>query len=322
MQLKDLAKAANVSLSTASKALKGSKELHDDTISHVLQVAEEIGYFVEKKKSRINDLKNNGKVIIVVPEIISVYYSSLATRLTEKFREKSIDVQVCFCNFDSELRKSAFLNSLHDEVVSGIIFIDGSRAIPHEIAPDFPTIVSGLGGEIKIDNYIGMLQAVQHLKSLGHKEICFLGEKLTRGAATLFLKAIEEAGLNDSDCKVVSSELRFEEGGYKLVEKLIESNDLPTAFVCGYDELAFGAISALLAHGYKVPEDVSVIGKNDVPAAKYFTVPLATISYDCEQFCSLLVERLELAIKSKAVDKEEIVYTNYINRASVGKAKK
>ena len=96
---------------------------------------------------------------------------------------------------------------------------------------------------------------------------------------------------------------------------------MPTAFVCGYDELAFGAISALLSYGYKVPDDVSVIGKNDVPSAKYFSIPLSTISHDNEKFCDLVVDCLEKTIKGEKVN-DVVIETNFCVRASVGVAKK
>lgn len=320
MQLKDLAKAANVSVSTVSKALKGSKELHDDTINHVLKVAEDCGYFVSKKKQRKINVKKGGRVMIVVPEVVSVHYSSLATELVDKIRAKGFEAQICLYNFEDERRNAIFNASLRDEGVVGIVALDCGYE-GKENDTDFPVISVGAKCSVSIDVADGIKQAIKYLKDLGHGRIYFIGENLTKSREMIFLDALKESAFNVDDCARCKNEYRFERAGYSAAEELIERGDLPTAIICAYDEIAFGAISALMRHGYKVPEDVSVIGINDVPSAKYFPVPLTTIGISKRECCDELVRRLENAMMGESESLKFEMKTSLIIRDSTTKAK-
>ncbi len=321
MQLKDLAKAANVSVSTVSKALKGSKELHEDTIKHVLKIAEESGYFLERKKQRNKRAKVKGKVIIVVPEVVSVHYSKHATLITEKLRNKNIESQIFFCNFDKELKNLIVEQSLRDDGVAGIIALDGGFYKNFKSISDFPIVTAGEKTSITNDLSFGMKRAVEHLISLGHKKIYFASENLTVSKAKTFLSVVNECGLNDELCKCIYSEHRFEHAGFSIGKDLIDSHDIPTAVICAYDEIAFGLISAFMQNGLKVPDDVSVIGINNVPSAQFYPVPLTTIAFSSDEYCDALVEKLLDDINGWGKTNEYVVKNSLIIRKSTGKAK-
>ncbi len=320
MKLKDLAKAANVSESTASKALKGSKEIHEDTIRHVLKVAEESGYFLEQKKQRKEQSKTNGKVIIVVPEVVSVYYSVLATAITEKLRNQNIESQICYYNFQSELKDSIFLQSLRDVRVSGIIMLD---AVDDRLMTlsDFPVLSTVNNPLFDADRTFGLEKAVKHLIELGHKKICFFGEKLTVFKSQCFNELVQKYNLDKEKCKCFLSEYRFERAGFTLANGLMNWEDLPTAIICAYDEIAFGAMSAFMQKGIRIPNDISVIGINDVPSAKYYPVPLTTLAYSTDEYCDKIIGVLNGMMENSNEQKGCSVNMNLIVRASTAKAK-
>ena len=285
MKLKELAKRANVSVSTASKALSGSKELNDETIAHVLSVAEQSGYFTERKRLRQTLVKDKGIVAIIVQEIVSVHYSVMATKISEKLKEKGIGSQIYITNFDSKTRKEILYDCLKTANVNGVICMSATNV---EFA-DFPIISI----REKDGFNVAVKDAVQHLKDLGHKEIVYIGEKLTNSKMQCVLSAMEELGIKTSENNRIVSEHRFERAGYYAVEQLVKENRIPTALICAYDEIAFGAISALIKHGIKVPEDVSVVGINDVPSAKFFPVPLTTISVSLEDCYEEIINQVK-----------------------------
>ena len=319
MNLRDLAKAANVSVSTASKALNGSKELNDETIAHVLKVAKECEYFVEKKKQRKSVTKKLGQVIIVVPEIISVYYSTIATELTHRIRSVGFDARVYLYNFVAEYRSAIFHESLYDDAVVGIISVD-CNFDAFEIG-DFPIIKLGTKYSNNSNDFDMIVKVFEHLVSLGHKKIYYFGEKLTLSREKFFLQAAKKLELDLNLCKTFVSNYRFEKAGYKLAEEIIKTDDIPTAIVAAYDEIAFGAISALTANGCKVPEDVSVVGINNVPAAEFFTVPLTTFGASSNDFIEDAARTLENLLLGKNANEIIPVKRDLFIRKSTAKAK-
>ncbi len=319
MQLKDLAKLANVSVSTASKALKGSKELNDATIDHVLKVAKECGYFVEQKKQRVSGSKQNGKIIIVVPEIISVHYSTLATKLIERFKQLKITSQVYIHDFNTKNQTDIVNESLVTSDVIGAVLLDGS--VDREKFADFP-IISRRGKLGLVDNgAVELTMLVNHLKELGHKKIYLFGENHTVARIGKFIKVMNELGLKADDSNCFISDYRFEKAGFDLANKLIDEGNLPTAIICSYDEIAFGAISALMQRGIKVPEEISIVGINNVPSAEFYPVPLTTLDKSEDDYCDKIVRTMQIMLKNSSYQQEQILQEcKLVVRKSTAKA--
>ena len=320
MQLKDLAKLANVSVSTASKALKGSKELNDATIEHVLKVAKECGYFVEQKNKRVNASKQNGKIIIIVPEIISVYYSTLATKLIERFKQLKISSQVYIHDFNTKNQTDIVNESLVTSDVIGAIILDGS--VDRSKFADFP-IVSRRGKVVLVDNgIVELTMLVKHLKELGHKKIYLFCENFTVSRINKFIEVMHKFGLPADDSNCFVSKNRFEKAGYDLANKLMDDKNLPTAIICSYDEIAFGAMSAFTQRGVKIPEDLSIVGINNVPAAEFFPIPLTTLDKKKDDYCDKMVETMRLMLKNTDYQQEQILQdVELVVRKSTAKAK-
>lgn len=320
MQLKDLAKLANVSVSTASKALKGSKELNDATIEHVLKVAKECGYFVEQKKQRVSSSKQNGKIIIVVPEIISVYYSMLATKLIERFKQLKITSQVYVHDFNTKNQTEIVNESLVTSDVIGAVLLDGS--VDREMFADFP-IVSRRGKVVLVDNAaVELTMLVDHLRELGHKKIYLFGENHTVSRINKFIKIMNDFGLNADESNCFTSDYRFEKAGYDLANRLVDEGNVPTAIICSYDEIAFGTISALSQRGIKVPEDVSVVGINNVPAAEFYPIPLTTLDKCGDDYCDKIVKTMQKMLENPDYQQEQILQEfKLVIRKSTAKVK-
>lgn len=117
---------------------------------------------------------------------------------------------------------------------------------------------------VQVDYEAGIKEAVTYLNSLGHREIAFIGEKLTIGKERLFLSA--DDGLAGKYYAVRSS-YRFGEAGVDGIRQVFDSGKCPTAIICAYDDMAIGAIRYLHEKGYSIPEDMSVIGMDNIEVA-------------------------------------------------------
>ena len=112
-----------------------------------------------------------------------------------------------------------------------------------------------------------------------------------------FKKAMRKVGLPIHDAFSIVSDKRFGEAGEECMRSLIDGGRLPSVIVAAYDQIAYGAMKYAREHGYKIPEDISFVGMDDITATSYFDVPLSSIhaGYEsvCEEICELMFSRIE-----------------------------
>lgn len=294
MTHREIAKLANVSVSTVSKALSDSREISNETAEKIKRIALEMGYFKEKSKRKIEYKKGKNPVIAVLcPEIISIAYSIMVTHIKEYAEQRGGRVSVYIYDFSNDKISHGIDSIVLSDEADGIVVIGGKVGD----MPDLPMVYLGETDDVRFDsvfhdNDAVMDTAVEHLMRLGHKKIGHVGETLTLGQLTEFRETLEKYGLpfHRDWCYIINK--RFEEIGYEAAEKFAAQKDCPTALVCAYDEVALAMIYRLGKLGISVPEDVSVIGKNDIPFAAYSAKPLTTIRMDYEKQCRTCIDLL------------------------------
>ena len=223
MTLKQLAKLANVSHSTASKALRYSKELNDETIELVNRVARENGYFLQQKKQRLAAMKHRPlKFAIICPEIVSVHYASIATELNDILWEQNAIAQIHVCNFDDETEREIMLRCLEAADINGVISLSQRHS---QFDLRFPTVrmSNAPTDSVGFDYTGGMRKALLYLKEAGHRKIGFIGEKLTTPKRDTFLALTDELGLSADPGCIIDSDRRFEAAGFHAVAGLLAS---------------------------------------------------------------------------------------------------
>lgn len=310
--LRKIAKLANVSVSTASKALNYSKEVHEETARLVRSIAKENGYFLSKKISSLqNKVRKMPKVAIISPEVISINYALTVTKIAEYLRANGMQAQAYICNFDGKIESDIFKECLEDSGVVGVIsFMAGDGSVD----ADFPFVRLAkspyCNNCIHEDSKTALFDAVNALKQRGHEHIAFFGEKLTTSRMNAFKSALVSLDMTDDDICWVSSK-RFEAAGFDLMGKLVASGKpLPSAILCAYDEIALGAMKRLNEFGLSSPKDISFIGMNDIPTAQYSVPSLSSISFDRDFMCKTAVEILSKEIFS--ADNEHHEYREVI----------
>lgn len=299
MNLKKVAELAHVSVSTVSRALNDSFDVAPETREYILKIAEESGYFNQKKHIKQgNRRKGRVRVAVLCPEIISPYYSTIAEKIISALRVRGANGIVYNYNFDSELQKELLalcINSPDCDAVICLGELDSVENCTETQIISFSTL-SGSGQLVScIDSAVR--QATEHLISLGRTHIAYAGERLTTSKGEYFKNCCAETDITPHSFFV--SSLRFEEAGEAAAEYFIKYG-FPDGVVCAYDSIAIGLIATLNSRGISVPETVSVIGINDIPAAKYVFGGLTTVNVGCEKAIKALVsDILDNSTKSR-----------------------
>ncbi|MBR5539010.1 MAG: substrate-binding domain-containing protein, partial [Clostridia bacterium] len=167
-----------------------------------------------------------------------------------------------------------------------------------------------------------MDEAVNALNARGHKKIAFISEKLTSLRAALYKVAMYKA--ENTDIILAVSNERFEKAGVEGIKTLFAKRSDITAVICAYDYIAFGAIKQLKKMGLRVPEDVSVVGIDNISTSEYAETSLSTIGCNPREVSHIVYNLIKEKLKNPYFrSKQEImINAQFILRESIGDAKK
>lgn len=324
MTLTKLAELTGVSVSTVSKAFSGSPDISQETRERIFQIAKEHGCFEKYDKHRFEK-----KIIAVLcPELGSDLYSETVNCLMKYIEEAGALMTLSVTGFDAEREKELYTYYSSYCNADGIILIGLFGALSGEVL--VPTVaIDAMDGWKEIDKVYfsaenSMREVLSTLKNLGHTEIGFAGETLTKSKQTIFQAAARELAVSLDDSKIKISKKRFEQAGEDCVRAWLNEGTLPTAILAAYDYIAIGAIKELSKHGYRVPEDVSVVGMDDITLATFLETSLSSIHYPKEDICR---EAVSLIIKK--IDNQyyrarhtTVIPTQFIPRESIAPVKR
>lgn len=320
MTMRELALLANVSVSTVSKAFGGAKDVNDDTKKRIFDIARQTGCYNKFYKG-----KYPKKIIAVIcHEIISDYYAEVVDRLRIQIEQSGNIVLIATDDFSKDKQEELIDYFCSYLRVDGVVVLDLSV----ELKKSYDTpIVAVLGkatknvDSVNTDLNAAMYDAVSLLLNYGHEKIAFIGETLTASKASCFTEAMKKCSHNDFT--VITSDKRFEEAGKDGVYRLLKQRNDCTALICAYDNIAIGAIKQLHDMGFNVPNDVSVIGIDNITVGKYTNTPLTTIGVDLSQICDVACELLQKKLKNpyyKSIDRA-VIQSRLIVRESIKKIK-
>ncbi|PPL18912.1 LacI family DNA-binding transcriptional regulator [Microterricola pindariensis] len=288
VKIRDVAAFADVSTGTVSNTINHPERVHPRTRLLVEQAIRELG-FVPNQQARVLTGAVSNVIGLVVLDVESPFYMGAAHAVERSVRDSGLVVMLC--NSEGEIvRESALLSMLAAQHVRGVLL---APATPEEHADryvnlpqDLPVVLLDFDGgathcSVSVDNVAGGALAVRHLLDLGHQRIAYVGGSLSlrqfaqRAAGAR--QAMADAGLDPEEMltEVSVSGLGIRDG-QRAVELLLEGT-LPEAIFCGNDMLAFGVYRGLVNAGLRVPEDVALVGYDDIDFAKNWVVPLTSI---------------------------------------------
>lgn len=278
--LQKIADLTGVSKSTVSKALRNSSDINEQTAEHIRKTAYALGYNTERLHGHISGSQTIG---VVFPELKSLYYNKIYDIFCKKIEAEGFRVITTLYNFDTVDKQIDAVHFMLKQNVSGILFLSESIFDIEKLRVLFKTTQTKLVmitlnnlinfcDTISTNNSLGVQMAVNHLYSLGHRKIAFIGEPNTQYRKKEFISVMRDYNIPLDERYIVEIDARFEECGYLGMKKLLELDDFPTACFAAYDNIAYGAMKALHEAGKSIPKDISIIGVDNNPISK-FTVP-------------------------------------------------
>ncbi len=311
--LRNIAKIANCSISTVSRAINNCLDVSEQTRARVLKIAKEQGYFQVKKHIKAeNRKKNHFNVAIICPEIESSYYSETLVHITKEISRLNSRSVIYGYSFDKpEIKK--LLDMCQDEMdIDAIICLDKNN--DHSLRSNIPIIFTG-GEEglasVVFDVANGFRSIFEDAEKNNLKSICFIGEDLTKGREQTFMRVAND--FPSLSCYNYRSMFRFEEAGHDGGRFLLQE-ELPDAVVCAYDEIALGLIEQLAKSGIKTPNDIRVIGINDIPTSKYCFGGLSTIAFDVEKISEVVRDLINGLKNNNYEVRRYMITSEYIKR--------
>ncbi|HTN54718.1 MAG TPA: LacI family DNA-binding transcriptional regulator [Microbacterium sp.] len=314
VRLRDVALLADVSTGTVSNTINHPERVHPRTRVRVQQAIESLG-FVPNQQARVLTGASSAVIGLVVLDVESPFYMEAAHAIERAVRES--EHVVMLCNSEGELeRESQLLRMLAAQRVRGVLLApatpdahaDRYRRLPQNL----PVVLLDFDGgadqcSVSVDNVAGGRLAIQHLLGLGHERITYIGGALNlRQFAQRSLgarEAMREAGLDPKEhlTEISVSGLGIRDGE-RAVELLL-AGGVPDAIFCGNDMLAFGVYRGLVDAGYRVPEDIALVGYDDIDFAKDWVVPLTSIRQPIEDLGLLAAQ---LLLEHSAQDEQHV----------------
>ncbi len=326
VSIKDVARAAGVSHPTVSRALRGSPLVLPGTAQQIQRTAEAMGY-KPSAVARSLVTQKSWTIGVVVASIADPFYGEVASGIEEVASANGYSVILANSPIDPA-REVAVVRSLQEHRVDGIL-VTASRvgelyiSISSEMRIPIVLINNQHDGEfvysVSIDNVGGAFAATMHLIELGHKHIAYLGDSLgfqtDKERFAGYRKALARHGISFNKELAASSNGLPEESA-EAVRELLSLKKPPTAIFCYNDMSALGAIEAARSKGLRVPEDLSIVGFDDVFFSRYLQPPLTTVRQPKQEMGRNAMNILLSLLAGDAPKKQVCVHGELIVRSS------
>lgn len=319
MNLRDIAKLANVSVSTVSKAFNNADDISEETREYIFKIAKENGCYGKYHRDRYDK-----KVIAVIcPEITSSYYCNMIELIQKAVNDRGGEVIISTDGFDQNRRLELVEYHASFSGADGIIVFPLKYTLPKHF--DVPIVSIGKSADRNIDSISintdsAMNDAIACLKANGHHNIALITEKLTSSKIKQFEEMMINNRLEPRPEYIFTSNHRFEDAGKQGVEELFKADRSISAVVCSYDYIALGAINKLDEMGLKVPEDVSVVSMLDNSLPKVTKHGISSIKNCSEELCELACELIYKKFKNKFyhTNKRIELIATFIDHGTIG----
>jgi len=305
--MREVAKRAGVSPATVSRVLNKTQYISTETEQRVLEVVRQLNYYKNVHARRLatgqSDLFG-----LVISEIANPYFPEIIRGFQASAWDRGLDVLLCNTEYDQSRTKSV-IRKLIESDVRGVAIMTASvdKSVTSDlIAAGVGVVFCNLGraeklvSNISIDYQRGIAQAIEHVVALGHRRAAVIAGPEDNHTAIIIKQALIN-GLKARKLNpfpVLESNYRVDAGA-SSVRAILSQPEIPTVVFCGSDLIAMGAMSALEEAGVRIPEDVSVIGIDDISFAFLARPPLTTIRVPRERLGTIAFEALDKMLKLK-----------------------
>ena len=325
--MREVAELAGVSITTVSHVINNTRPVSDELKSSVLAAMAELDY-QPNLLARGLRMKTTKTLGVVLPDISNSFFADIGRAIEDTSFEHGFSV--ILCNTDNDLAKEIiYTKALSEKQVDGIIFVasgESAEQVRAIQAKNMPVVIVDRPiGEISADtvvsdNTTGAWAAVKYLIEIGHHHIaCISGPLILEPAQQRVLgyrKAMQEAAIPIQDDWIIESDFRCE-GGREAAMNLLTRREPPTAIFASNDLMAIGTIGAAKALDMMIPDDLSVVGFDDILMSSYFNPALTTIAQPKYEIgviaTNMLMERI---LNPRLPHRRQVLDNHLVVRAS------
>jgi DNA-binding LacI/PurR family transcriptional regulator len=319
VSIQQVARIAAVSPSTVSRYLNGSLVLKGDTKTRVDAALQDTGYVHRPRVKRAPPAKRS-IVGIIVPELTNPYFAILAEEIIAAADQQGVST-VVFSAMYLPRNESQYVELAQRLQLDGLLYV-GSTTVHNDALNDavgagFPVVVvdepqemTGESHTVFQDDYSGAFQAVSYLVGLGHRDIGFVSGSSVMRTAQERLRAysdvLRQHGINpDAQFRGIGS--FTEEYGATVLAQIMASERRPTAVFVASDIIAVGLMVSAKSMRLRIPGDLSVVGYDDIPAARHLSPPLTTVRSPLPDTARAAVDLIIELIKDRNTQRRHVV---------------
>ena len=333
MNIAEIAKRASVSTATVSRTLNQSGPVKAATARKVWRAVTELNYYPNSHARAL--VSGRSRLIgLIVSDITNPFFPELIRTFEGLAAQKQYDLLLTSTDYDTS-RMTACLRRMLERKVDGVAMMTSEMdaGLIKELSKrNVPLVFMDVGqigprmSHVSIDYGNGVRQAVDHIVAEGHKHVAFITGPLelhsARTRRQAFVDGLRHHGIT-LDRKLVREGTHTADGGEKAMKELINLSRLPTAVICSNDWTAIGALHAIHAAGLRVPEDVSLVGFDDIPLSSYITPSLTTVRMSARDVGSTAFQALFSLIGEEHVEGDVYqIPTKLVIRESTAKPRK
>jgi len=314
VSLRDVAARAGVSIKTVSNVVNGYVHVSPATRERVQVVLDELNYRPNLAARTLRSSRT-GLIALAVPELDFPYFAELARHVVRAAEVRGWTVLIDQTDGLIE-RERQVMNGIRSHLIDGVIFspLASGRAELSERVDRTPMVLlgervyDGPFDHVAIDNVTAAREAVGHLVGLGRRRIGAIGEQNRPSAATARLRSrgytqgLVAAGHQVDPAAIMSTDSYHRADGARAMAELLDRRPRVDAVFCYNDLLALGAIRVLHERGLRVPEDVAVVGFDDIEDSRYSTPSLTTVRPDKQRIAQLAVDLLAARLDGSDTD--------------------
>jgi DNA-binding LacI/PurR family transcriptional regulator len=333
MNIKAVAKRANVSTATVSRTINGSAKVSPETAERVRLAIEALSFYPNTNARALGSGRSS-LYGLIISDITNPFFPELVKSFDDIAIKHGQEVLIANTNYDPERMKICVTRMLQRKV-DGVAIMTSEmddRLVEVFSRRHIPLVFLDTGlpapgvSCVRIDYSAGIDAAVHHLIELGHKRIAFISGPMRLASARMRYKAFMESAARDrldANPKLIQEGNHRVDGGHDAMRRILASKARPTAVMASNDLTAIGAMGAIAEAGLRVPEDISVVGYDDIQLSAFTMPPLTTVSLPRAEIANAAFRALLNAQKAdaKTVQGEEhMVRPTFVHRKSTGPA--
>lgn len=333
--LVDIAKKTKFSITTVSRALNGYPDINDKTRELIIKTAKEMEY-LPNASARNLVMKRSWTIGVVIDELTGAglshwFFSKVLERFRRKIEEKGYDLLFISRSIGDSVQ--SYKGHCKQKGIDGVLILCAdfyNEHIKELIESDIPNVIIDFefpeNNCVYTDGYKSIYNATEYLIKKGHKKIGHLGGDFSNFVGINryngYKQAMEDNNLSIDEKFVKQSIVYTFEDGYTFGLEYLKHDDRPTAVVCASDKLAIGIMTAYQNNGHKIPDELSIIGFDNIESTSMVSPPLTTIAQKqnviADEAANILLNTIENKDQSKHI---KVIEGELIERGSVKELK-